>query len=1621
MCPFSLFLLLLLSPILSSFASSQHKNDSSFLPGDCSSPDTFVCPREGACIPSDWVGDGESDCEDGADEAADIGAGRDDPFGILTGAEQSHNDSSEADQLAISPAFFFPPIPSPNSSFFACPNCSQPLEVWVGQLVEMLDSHDNRSSASIFGHPKCRSLLSRACPLLTVCGQCPSNSLSVSSLFPWTRLQLFLCELLEPTLRDHSKCLGTIPSDCARTATASVFLSPHCRFLDRTIRSVQCLETDVPSECSESALEMIGPLRSEAEHWMEELKCEPRGEESDQKTTALPSVPSNSAPSPTLAPPSLAPSPFIPSSSAIFRPIASFPSQSLSSNSTDLRDQQHKDRLGVDSEILWDALWALARADEICSKEAQQRNEWATEGATAIVSKICERIDVLAKGKCLEELARKEGGKCTNGTHATANSSAAFSCALIDSFGKSIECAVKALNELCPAEVEEAVVGIQEQLNDEAIARQCFAQRQSQEAAPANVATEETHDEFPLNPVHPKCSSEQEESSLVCLVELAELNGRLQRLGSLQLLIADNATLASVCEVFSRYEQCLAERVFSAGKGPRGARCSLNSPLNALARIGLSPLCSSRSRLFLLDRSSACLNAPLAHCHAPMEAVGRAVGAMLQGVHGQAHMCKAFYSLRSAFRCGQQTMRERCAKETETAKKMDEHLTEMQRKLESLGREEGCPAEEPSNLEELLSRRVLPAGRPPVGAAPLLTLRGPTAPQARPLPTADALTPKDNQCDEQQQQLFNECVQPLTAFQPHPLAVIKQPKLIDQACQAFRNFSECRLRAQCFPLWARGMSAMFDFACGPRGSALYSEVRQCIRRNIARPNMKECVVAFSHGAPKDACPSARTLLSCAVPELSERCGEKAVQFVHEYVAVFAKAVDPNCALMGRREEERDNGGQTDKGETREKGEMRENAGQSDKEEQNTEVGMESGRKGPIAALNCSDEQQQLVRHCAAPLEALHAQLGELFEGGLQNVLKNLNGLAPLFAQGCMLGAEFRQCLSSLSSSSAADNESNRCVVSSCLVAAGAGICDQSDATQAIDTHLGCVFKQVSDPEFGKCLRTTLVPIKQFSLASLRQALPQFVDCVHEIVQRTCGPIPLNVLHVLASKDNICPVNGPKATEQSEGKMASPALLAPTTCTTEMKQIRLGCQRDFLLAKYTFRPVSLLRLISNSSNASSSIPSSDAFCAADFAALSQCMRRTAPCDADEPYGRARALRALGTAICSARAEFSQLSRCVEAVTEGVAGRKCEAQNKSGGKNGTVVDELLEKDTLGEHDAGTLCAMANDTTQCLAPAVFSECGTDSLEFMFSASNEYLAQIIPGNGCQLEMPSLAIEHSTGCAEQELVAYLECESHVDHFRPRPLALISNQSEWDGFCHSVQKMFKPCMEALKCRPEPAAGAALTLYDTVCEREITSRDQRRFGTCLLNVTESASIRPCLSSFRLVDLLGTDAGPRVCAAVNDLLQCAANTINEQCGEEALLHVYDVYNGWSNAFHRSCELSPPNLTKSHDEEKELMTIDVSTTTTKLITTKEVTTQRTTQMEKSGRKAEEGTDTKGTTPAATTTTAKGTTTKGTTEKPKGPNGAVTPSPIHPIAFSLPLLAAFFSLCSWRPFFLR
>jgi len=67
-----------------------------------------------------------------------------------------------------------------------------------------------------------------------------------------------------------------------------------------------------------------------------------------------------------------------------------------------------------------------------------------------------------------------------------------------------------------------------------------------------------------------------------------------------------------------------------------------------------------------------------------------------------------------------------------------------------------------------------------------------------------------------------------------------------------------------------------------------------------------------------------------------------------------------------------------------------------------------------------------------------------------------------------------------------------------------------------------IFKfQVSNPDFGQCIRQHLGPLRQLNLSGLRSVLPNFVDCVQPIVLKQCGKVPLNVLRVLASNGN-CP-------------------------------------------------------------------------------------------------------------------------------------------------------------------------------------------------------------------------------------------------------------------------------------------------------------------------------------------------------------------------------------------------------------------------------------------------------------------------------------------------------------------
>uniref|UniRef100_A0A915LY11 T20D4.11-like domain-containing protein n=1 Tax=Meloidogyne javanica TaxID=6303 RepID=A0A915LY11_MELJA len=1001
------------------------------------------------------------------------------------------------------------------------------------------------------------------------------------------RLHVFLCELLTPALLDQPECLSAT-NQCSSTKLFFNETSPislPCALLTQSVTHFSCIEANPPSECSESALEMLAPLRQESEHWFGDLSC---------------------------------------------------------------NDSSKQQQINIKP---WDVLTILANAEMFCKNRKTLENN---ELAKPIWTKICEKVNILSENSdCLNELARKDNKKCNFQLNKQLNTS----CLILEAFNKNMDCSIHSLNELCPIRVQEAIISIQEQLNDEAISQQCFQQKED------NLEKSAETNKFILHPLNGLCSEEQEENALLCLSELSGLPSRLQKLSSLGALFSNQTALLNVCSLFEQYQKCLKDRVFPKSWN---SRCALNSPMNALARIGLEPICDNTY-------------------------------------------------------------------------------------INLIGQEEGCPNQPPSNFDLFL--RYTPTvtsstNKPPINSLPL---QNSVAPMARPMPKENEEINLENECSSEQQQKFQFCVQPLSAFQPHPLSVIKNPRQIEDACLSFNNFTKCceGLAPNCIPLWARGLAAMFGFACG-EGNQRFIDLRQCLRRSTARPELHECVLSFSRASPREACTSAKHLLECALPPIESKCGFEAGQFEREYVGRFAKALDPNCSLDGSK----------------------------------------GGELAVFSGPDCSTDQKQLIQQCSSPLGDLRSQLDKMFQGGLQSVLKNLNGLSTLFQKGCILSAQFRKCVNSILATS------TNCTISSCLVAAGAGICDQKDVGEAIDSNLGCV----SNPDFGQCIRQHLGPLRQLNLSGLRSVLPNFVDCVQPIVLKQCGKVPLNVLRVLASNGNC-----PKIEENTE--VLTTTTFSPPKCTEEMRKNRQNCQNQHLLSKYTFTPITLLNISIGKNNTELNL-----FCS-DLDKLEECERETNACD--------------------------------------------------------------------------------------------------------------LELVPSTKCRLETPAISLQ--TGCTEQQLVNYLECETGLDRFRTRPISLISNQSQWDDFCSNAYTRFKKCVEVLECRPEPATKATLTLYENVCEREITQRDHRQFGNCLFNVTETENGQKCLNEFRNVDLLAKNAGENVCKAINKLLQCLSTQINSKCGEEALLHVFDLNNIWANEFYKGCSLSPPEIEK--EEKKMLPKIDFS----------------------------------------------------------------------------------------------
>lgn len=286
------------------------------------------------------------------------------------------------------------------------------------------------------------------------------------------------------------------------------------------------------------------------------------------------------------------------------------------------------------------------------------------------------------------------------------------------------------------------------------------------------------------------------------------------------------------------------------------------------------------------------------------------------------------------------------------------------------------------------------------------------------------------------------------------------------------------------------------------------------------------------------------------------------------------------------------------------------------------------------------------------------------------------------------------------------------------------------------------------------------------------------------------------------------------------------------------------------------------------------------------------------------------------VCSSQEIFKQHHKCLLTVKESEQGKTC--------LNG--VDLKPEN----------ACSSASKMIDCVAKEVQESCGEDSLKFMVEVTNEYFNNWLPSKECALSVPTVALE--TGCTEQQFIQYLECETLIDRYRFRPITFISNASSWDDFCGMISSKYRPCLEKLECRFEPISTASITLFENLCEREITRRDQRRHAECLAEVADSQVGRRCLEPYKNIDFLSKDAPGQVCLNIGQILACAGLPISEKCGTDALLHVYDIHGTWVRVFNSSCVLQPSEVAKTEPSKTETTTQTVETvsSTTQVVET-------------------------------------------------------------------------------------
>uniref|UniRef100_A0A0M3I3K1 Very low-density lipoprotein receptor n=1 Tax=Ascaris lumbricoides TaxID=6252 RepID=A0A0M3I3K1_ASCLU len=261
---------------------------------------TFTC-KDGSCIPQDWVGDGESDCDDASDEAVGIVMHLTAPESSTNGtlksssriqieetADDPFDNFAAKSHFSVTPPREVKPTLKLDAEVASqkCANdvqhridqCSADLINWARTIDEI-----DFSKISLLIDKNSWSQVNQGCDLITEYRTCTEGLQIINCIIPetirvWNDADLYACQLLLPSIREHEKCFAIArDSRCDSTSGgAKVGSSPICRLISSVSADLRCVERLSVGVCDESALEVINPIQSETTHIFQQLTCAQR-------------------------------------------------------------------------------------------------------------------------------------------------------------------------------------------------------------------------------------------------------------------------------------------------------------------------------------------------------------------------------------------------------------------------------------------------------------------------------------------------------------------------------------------------------------------------------------------------------------------------------------------------------------------------------------------------------------------------------------------------------------------------------------------------------------------------------------------------------------------------------------------------------------------------------------------------------------------------------------------------------------------------------------------------------------------------------------------------------------------------------------------------------------------------------------------------------------------------------------------------------------------------------------------------------------------------------------------------------------------------------------------------